>query len=424
MSASIFIDCIERIKKKKKQSEELETLFGVTPDQLLALAPQLNLPALDTIIDNTRTGKSEKFIAHRDLGITNINEKECWKEYFRKHIGKSIDPKATILCGCAGYGSEVDALVELYGRSVIKQITFNDVISFFTTRIKTMYNNIKTITGDFMAIDKKTFTFVTINSPYFQGVHKKHREKALQLAEKKVLQIAPTVLISTSQNFAEQEQKLKDAKLQDLDDCHHYFEGQATSGRVHFYHFDKQAKTYNKKIFHKKISPQEEIVMHIKALADKIGSLRQVGGKIGIKDKNANGTIDTIVSVGKAKTIIEQHKRSTVKIIEDADQYFYVNQFFGDGADNPVYSTNAKKLGLIKNVFVIDHKKTYTKKEFKDIFLQKAMRFVRGYISGINYRTFGHSFTYLPLIDPKCKDVYKELGLNAKQKQIIESSVK
>ena len=40
----------------------------------------------------------------------------------------------------------------------------------------------------------------------------------------------------------------------------------------------------------------------------KIGSLKQVGGQVGYKDKNAIGDIDTLVSVTKAGSVIEKQK--------------------------------------------------------------------------------------------------------------------
>ena len=92
-----------------------------------------------------------------------MDETGNYGRIFSKVYSKEISKNATILCGCAGYGSEVKALVDLYGKQVIKQITVND--KFFTTHkpIQMLYNNIKVIGGILWIYQKeKTFTFVTI----------------------------------------------------------------------------------------------------------------------------------------------------------------------------------------------------------------------------------------------------------------------
>ena len=295
-----------------------------------------------------------------------------------------------------------------------------------------LYNNITVIEGDFMDISEaKTFTFVTINSPYKQGLHRKFRTFASKLAERKLLQLAPDDLIRTSQKYEDVKEELKTLKLQNMIDYQKYFEGQGVLRPIHLYEFDFTKHSYNSKAIDKPLSHAESIVFKLKTLADKIGSLKVVAGKIGVIDKNATGKIECLKKVSISGPILEKENKNSVKIINNADNYIYTQQFFGKTKNSPTYETKLKTIAIEKesNVFVVDHQNKYTKEQFDYLYSQKPMRFVIKVIAGgldmdgINQRTFGHTFTYLPLLDPNFKDIYKELGLSDKDKKFIESTI-
>ncbi len=412
-----ILSAIEKIKKDINASKDFSTLFGITPDQALKLENRLNIAVLDTIIENTKTGKTEKYSIFPSLGIVNVDEKLAWKKAFLKSIGRKINPNTSILCGCVGYGSEIEALIELYGIKVVNQITINDSISLFTNRLIRKYN-VKIIKGDFLKIMKQ-FDYVTINSPFRQGLYRHFRKKGLELAKKKLLQIAPNDLDNRiSKKYEENARQYKEGKIQKIISVHEFFSGLETSAPICIHEFDLTKKTYNKEIFDKPLSEEEKVYNKILKICESNGTLTEYTG-----GEQSSNPIPTIVSVKmEIGSVIEKINKKGVKVLSNAKDYFYVNKFFGMNNNDPVGEAQSDYFGYYKeNVYVIDHSKKFTKKQFEHIYKSEPMRFILLFSMGSNRRIFGYSFSRLPIIDPKTKDVYKELGVNENDKNVIRN---
>ena len=178
-----FADCIQCIKDNKEASTDFTKVIGITPSEVQQLIPILPTNIYDICVKNSRNGQGQKYATNNSLGILGQpDSKELWMEiisqagldsrirYAMKHNGK-------ILVIAGGHGSEVDVLVEKYGKDIIKNIWFNDNIISFANEIKFKYNKINIIKGNFLEINIDMKFDVVIGNPPYQNPGKSKGEK-------------------------------------------------------------------------------------------------------------------------------------------------------------------------------------------------------------------------------------------------------
>jgi len=181
-----FADCIERIKNNKEASADFTKVIGITPAEVQQLMPMLPTNIYDICVKNSRNGQGQKYATNNSLGILGQpDSKELWTEiisqavmdarirYTMKHNGK-------ILVIAGGHGTEVDVLVEKYGKGIIKHIWFNESIISFVNEIKFKYNKINILRGDFLKlnIDMK-FDVIVGNPPYDAPLNQNKQTKKI-----------------------------------------------------------------------------------------------------------------------------------------------------------------------------------------------------------------------------------------------------
>lgn len=122
---------------------------------------------------------AQKHLVNKGLGILGkADDIELWsKIVFNRKFKRFISSKKcnNILVIAGGQGSEVDALVKVFGEDIVKKIWFNDKFICFTNRIKRKYPAINIVEGDFMAVDfkNKQFDVILGNPPYQETKRKK-----------------------------------------------------------------------------------------------------------------------------------------------------------------------------------------------------------------------------------------------------------
>jgi hypothetical protein len=168
-----YSDCIDIIANDPALDEQFLEMYGITANNLKQLLPRLPLGILDICIYNSKHGFSQKHITNKDIGILgDKDDPELWNKIISQavldaRIKYALKNDGKILIVAGGLGTEVDILVEKYGKKIIKHIWFNDKFKCFTNRVKRKYNTINVIEGDFLSlnIDMK-FDVILGNPPY------------------------------------------------------------------------------------------------------------------------------------------------------------------------------------------------------------------------------------------------------------------
>ena len=168
-----FADCIERIKNNKEASADFIKVIGITPAEVQQLMPILPTNIYDICVKNSRNGQGQKYATNNGLGILGQPDpKELWMEIISQavmdaRIRYAMKNNGKILVIAGGHGSEVDVLVEKYGKEIIKHIWFNDNIVSFVNEIKSKYNKINIVKGDFLSLNiAMKFDVILGNPPY------------------------------------------------------------------------------------------------------------------------------------------------------------------------------------------------------------------------------------------------------------------
>jgi len=175
-----YSDCIDIIAKDPALDEQFLEMYGITANNLKQLLPRLPLGILDICIYNSKHGFSQKHITNKDIGILgDKDDPELWDKIISQavldaRIRYAMKNNGKILIVGGGLGTEVDILVEKYGKKIIKHIWFNDKFKCFTNRVKRKYNTINVLEGDFLSlnIDMK-FDVILGNPPYQETKRRK-----------------------------------------------------------------------------------------------------------------------------------------------------------------------------------------------------------------------------------------------------------
>jgi hypothetical protein len=178
-----FADCIQCIKDNKEASADFTRVIGITPADIQQLMPVLPTNIYDICVKNSRNGQGQKYAMNKSMGILGeADSKELWFEIIKQsvvdaRIKYAMKNNGKILVVAGGHGSEVDVLVEKYGKEIIPNIWFNDNIVSFVNEIKSKYNKINIVKGDFLSlnIDMK-FDVIIGNPPFNNSV--KDKDKA------------------------------------------------------------------------------------------------------------------------------------------------------------------------------------------------------------------------------------------------------
>ena len=185
-----YSDCIDIIANDPALDEQFLEMYGITANNLKQLLPRLPLGILDICIYNSKHGFSQKHITNNDLGI--LGEKDSpklWDQIISKSIldakiRYAIKNNGRILVVAGGLGTEVDVLVEKYGRKIIQKIWFNDKFKCFTNRVKRKYNKINIIEGNFLELNIDMQFDVILGNPPYKGqsmLHQQFFNKSVEL---------------------------------------------------------------------------------------------------------------------------------------------------------------------------------------------------------------------------------------------------
>ena len=190
MKADNFKDAIDEIEKCERANKDFEKVMGISCVDIKKLMPLLPLNIYDICVKNSSNGHGQKYATNTDLGI--LGEKDdpaLWNQMISKNvldarIRNILKNKGKILIVAGGHGTEVDILVEKYGKSILKHIWFNENIISFVNEIKNRYNKINIIEGDFLSLNIDMKFDVILGNPPYKGqsmLHQKFFNKSVEL---------------------------------------------------------------------------------------------------------------------------------------------------------------------------------------------------------------------------------------------------
>jgi hypothetical protein len=277
----------------------------------------------------------------------------------------------------------------------------------------------------------KQFDAVVGNPPYKQGLWRTLMQQALDLSKKYVVMVSPDGTIQTSTKYAEMKTMLEAGGIQSVTPCQADFEAEGvnvvTSSEICYYVFDK-TKAANQAVFNKLLTKEEQLTLSIvNKVNSKIssnGNLTQTR-KVGTNKNTANVKfIDSITKAGPVFASISSVNPSHIKVVDNPQNYFYVNRFFGVNSDDTVYNTSLPTAINTERVYAIGNISTFTTDDFKKIYFSKLMRFVLAHYRGKHSFCLGWSIRELPVIPATTTDLYSYFGLSPDEIAHVEANIK
>ena len=265
------------------------------------------------------------------------------------------------------------------------------------------------------------FDVVVGNPPYLSGVWIKFIEKSVLSADFCAI-VSPSAKIDVSAKYARFREFLSEKGIQEIRDCHSYFPSVVTSTPISYYLIDRN-KPANSAVFGKEDSIISRICEKVLSRTAITGGLQQVAGQHGHKDKNAVGSIKTIMSIAQSGATIEEKAKNEVRIIKNAQNYFFVNQIIGRDANSYIFETTDSEIGIHSTVFVIAKPVGYDSKKFKEVYLSKLMRGVLATFRGTRI-TQGWQLARMPIVPSSVIDLYAHFGLTQEEIDYIEAAIK
>jgi adenine-specific DNA-methyltransferase len=178
-----FADCIERIKNNKEATADFTKVIGITPAEVQQLIPILPTNIYDICVKNSKNGQAQKYATNKSIGILGqADPKELWREIISHavmdaRIRYAMKNHGKILVVAGGHGTEIEVMIEKYGKDIIKNIWFNDNIISFANEIKFKYNNINIVKGNFLELNIDMKFDVIVGNPPYQNPGKSKGEK-------------------------------------------------------------------------------------------------------------------------------------------------------------------------------------------------------------------------------------------------------
>ena len=192
---------------------------------------------------------------------------------------------------------------------------------------------------------------------------------------------------------------MKKHGLQTLENVHHHFDKNlGTSAPIMSYYFDK-TKPYNPELF--KLTAEEQITKNIveKILAKKsvVGSLTQnaVGN---IPEKENTDVVTVLTSVSKDGPVFEDLPKSKARYIENGEDYFFTNMFYGMNSYDHAYKGVGPLYIADKNIYGIGGGANYSEDEFNAVMNLPEVKFLLKYFRQSNTRCLGWTIREIPLI--------------------------
>jgi len=164
-----FLECIDIIENNIEMNQEFIELYGIKPVSIRRLSPRLEISTLDMIVRMSKYNNKQKHIENNALAILKDDPKLWFEIFGNRELKRFIKSKHCkhILIAAGGHGSEVDALVDMFGIDILDKIVYNDKYSFFCNQIKRKYPSITVVKGDFITTEfDMKFDVVVGNPPY------------------------------------------------------------------------------------------------------------------------------------------------------------------------------------------------------------------------------------------------------------------
>ena len=268
----------------------------------------------------------------------------------------------------------------------------------------------------------KKFNVVVGNPPYLSGVWIDFMKKSMLLTDRYVAMVSPSANSDVSSKYKDFRQELIDGGLQSMTECHYpHFKDVTTSTPISYYIIDK-TKPGNTTIFAKENNLINSICDKVLAFTTTNGGLKQVSGQHGYKNRNATGTIETIMSISQSGVTLDIQPRSAVRLMDNATDYFFVNQIIGRDANSFIYETTLNSIGLNSTVFTIIKPLGYNASKFKEVYLSKLMRGVLATFRGTRI-TQGWQLAKMPIVPASITDLYAYFNLTQEEIEYIEATI-
>lgn len=201
--AETFLECIDVIQDDPAMTQEFWELYGVGPDTIKRLSPRLEISTLDMIVRMSKYNDRQKHIENNALAILKDDSK-LWLDVFanrklRRFISSQQCRKILIVAG--GHGSEIDVLVDMFGKDIIDKIVYNDKYGFLCNQIRRKYPGITVAQGDFTTLEFDMKFDVVVGNPPFQKDTKAKRWTLWEEFVKKSKSLADVVVMVTPQSI-------------------------------------------------------------------------------------------------------------------------------------------------------------------------------------------------------------------------------
>ena len=269
----------------------------------------------------------------------------------------------------------------------------------------------------------KKFNKVVGNPPYLSGVWIDFMKKSMLLTDEYLAMVSPSANSDVSSKYKDFREELVTSGLQSMTECHDpHFKDVTTSTPISYYIIDRR-RPGDATIFAKENSIINDICDKVLAFTSVNGGLEQVSGQHGYKNKNATGTVETIMSIGQGGATLQNQPRSEVRLMDNATNYFFVNQIIGRDANSFIYETSLSSVGLNNTVFTIVKPPGYNASKFKEVYLSKLMRGVLATFRGTRI-TQGWQLAKMPIVPSSITDLYTYFGLTQEEKDYIEENIK